>query len=233
MKILAIDTSTTSGSIALVESGKVIVKKDEERVEAHAKWLMGAIEVLFEEAGTTIKDIDIIAIGTGPGSFTGLRIGVSTVKGLSWALGKPTYGVSTLRALAMNVTGPALICPVLDARKKQVYAALYRVNSSSNEANDDLEEVMGDQAISVAGLCEEIERRGKGEAPVFLGTGLEQYKDSLLSSVEGAKFAPKEDWRIRAVNIALIAERDGSEPIPPESLVPLYRRKSEAEINER
>lgn len=229
MKILAIDTSTTSGSIALVDSGKVIKTKEEKYVEAHAKWLMRAVEALFYEAGRSIDEIDLIAIAVGPGSFTGLRIGVSTVKGLAWASNKPIVGVSTLRALAMNIRErPALICPVLDARKKQVYAALYRASA----ANGDFEEVMGDRAITPALLCEEIAQRsaGKGEAPVFLGGGLNEYREIIVSGVPKAEFAPQDEWLIRAVNIALLVELGNAEPISAHNLVPLYRRRSEAEI---
>ncbi|MEE9543671.1 MAG: tRNA (adenosine(37)-N6)-threonylcarbamoyltransferase complex dimerization subunit type 1 TsaB [Thermodesulfobacteriota bacterium] len=228
MKILAIDTSTTSGSVALVEKGKAAICLEEKNVEAHAKWLLPAIDALFTEAASSIEDIDIIAIGVGPGSFTGLRIGVSTVKGLAFALNKPIVGVSTLKALAMNVHGPALICPILDARKKQVYAALYRTDSEDG----DLEEVMGDRAITPALLCEEIKLRSSAEELLFLGTGLNVYKEIIVSSIEGAVFAPKDDWRIRAENIALLAELDDAEQIAASSLAPLYRRRSEAEINE-
>lgn len=229
MKILVIDTSTASGAVALVEAGKVIAQRQEKYVKAHAKWLMGAIDSLFKDAKAIISDIDLIAVTTGPGSFTGLRIGVTTVKGLSWASGRPIKGVSTLRALAMNVKGPALICPVLDARKKELYAALYRADGSGSN----LEEVMSDRAISPALLCEEISRRSSGEAIVFLGSGLLQYRESIVSGVSLASFAPEDDWLIRAVNIAIIAAGDTSEPIPAQSLVPLYRRRSEAEINAR
>ena len=224
--ILAIATSTTSGSVALVDSCKVIAATQKAHVEAHAKWLMGSIDALLSDADITLTDIELIAIGTGPGSFTGLRIGVSTVKGLSWALSKPIVGVSTLRALALNVKGPALICPVLDARKKQVYTALYRNNGTDGT----LEEVMEDVSLTPVRLCEEIEKLSKGEAPVFLGSGLNVYMDVITEGVPGAGFAPKDDWLIRAENIALIAAGVNAETIPAEALVPLYRRRSEAEI---
>lgn len=225
--ILAVDTSTTSGSIALTNSGKLVAQMSEPKVEAHAKWLMRAIDELFSTIEFTIEDVDLFAIANGPGSFTGLRIGVSTVKGLAWSLDKPVVGVSTLRALAMNITeAGALICPVLDARKKELYTALYRSNGGGV-----LEEVMGDRAIAPAVLFAEIKGLSGDDSPVFLGTGLEAYKEKIETSVKGAKIAPDELWRIKAVNIAALSTLSGAKSIKAIELAPLYKRRSEAEIN--
>ncbi len=226
MKILAVDTSTTSGSIALTDEATLVAQKSEPFVEAHAKWLMRSIDELFSTIDLTIEDVDLFAIGVGPGSFTGLRIGVSTVKGLAWSLDKPVVGVSTLRALAMNITeNGALICPVLDARKKELYTALYRA-----DAGGVLEEVMGDRAMAPAALYEEIAGFAGEESPVFLGSGLEEYREKIESSVKGAKFAPQDLWRIKAVNIAILATLDDAKMIKAFELAPLYKRRSEAEI---
>lgn len=227
MLILAVDTSTTSGSIALTDDCELVAEMSEPVVEAHAKWLMRAIDELFSAIEPTIEDVDLFAIGVGPGSFTGLRIGVSTVKGLAWSLDKPVVGVSTLRALAMNITEVgALICPVLDARKKELYAALYR-----SKAEAETEVVMGDRAMAPAVLFDEIAGLLGDKSPIFLGTGLNEYRDSIESSVKGAKFAPEELWRIKAANIAILATLDGTKPTKANELAPLYKRRSEAEIN--
>lgn len=229
MLILALDTSTTSGSIALTRAGKVLAIVDESRVKAHAKWLMPAIDQLFSAVEETIEEVDLFAIGVGPGSFTGLRIGVSTVKGLAWSLGKPVVGVSTLRALAMNIKPPGIIiCPVLDARKKELYAALYRAGGDKGE----LTELLSDSAIAPDALYSKIaEISGTGEV-IFLGTGLDQYKEDIETNVERATFAPEEDWLIRAINIAALATLEGAKRLEAGALVPLYRRRSEAELKD-
>ena len=229
MNILAIDTSTTSGSIALVDSGELLASRDEPYVKAHAKWLMPAIDTLFSSINQTIEDVDVFAIGVGPGSFTGLRIGVSTVKGLAWSLGKPVVGVSTLKALAMNInTDGALICPVLDARKKELYAALYRVDGEGSI----VEELISDRAIAPKKLYGELAGRTQGESVLFLGSGLNAYKDDIEENVDCAIFAPEDNWRIRAENIARLAALDGAHMMDATELVPLYKRKSEAEVKQ-
>lgn len=227
MLILALDTSTTSGSIALTRSGEVLAKVDESKVKAHAEWLMCAIDQLFSTVDETIGDVDLFAIGVGPGSFTGLRIGVSTIKGLAWSLDKPVVGVSTLRALAMNITAPGtLLCPVLDARKKELYAALYRVGGDKGE----LLELLSDSAIAPKSLYDKISGISKGEEVLFLGSGLEKYAEDIERQVERATFAPEDSWLIRAVNIAKLATLEGAKRGSPQALVPLYRRRSEAEL---
>ena len=124
--MLAIDTSTTSGSVALFAGDILIAECTVGEVGVHAGWLMGAIAALLDGARVSINDLGLLAFSHGPGSFTGLRIGVSTIKGLAWSAGIPVAGVSTLEALAYNARYSNLpVCPVLDARKKEVYAALY------------------------------------------------------------------------------------------------------------
>jgi tRNA threonylcarbamoyladenosine biosynthesis protein TsaB len=225
--ILAVDTSTTSGSIALVDSGMVLAGKDEPNVRAHAQWLMPAIDALFNTVDHAIEDVGLFAIGVGPGSFTGLRIGVSTVKGLAWSLNKPVAGVSTLRALAMNIRTPGtLLCPVLDARKKELYAALYRVVGDGGA----VEELLSDRAIAPKALYADIAQRAKDEEVLFLGTGLDRYRRDIEENVEMAGFALEADWRIRAVNIAALAALEGARHMEAPMLVPLYKRSSEAEL---
>lgn len=228
MLILAIDTSTTSGSIALTHEGRLLAEMSEDNVEAHARWLMPAIDKLFSLVEQMIEDVDLFAITVGPGSFTGLRIGVSTVKGLAWSLGKPVVGVSSLRALAMNAAPNTLLCPVLDARKKELYAALYRVEGEKGE----FEELLKDSAIAPDALYSqigEILARSVDESVLFLGPGLDKYKDDIERNVKMASFAPESDWRIKAENIAHLALREGAVRIEPAELVPLYKRRSEAE----
>ncbi len=128
MITLAIECATQTVSIALLNQEKILAELYLDAGKGHSEVLLPALEKLFLITGLTTERIDLLVCTTGPGSFTGVRIGVSTIKGLALATGKPIVGVSTLEALAMNVF-PArrLICPILDARKNQVYAGLYRL----------------------------------------------------------------------------------------------------------
>lgn len=128
MITLAIECATQTVGIALLDQKKILAEVYLDAGGGHAEVLLPALEKLFLMTGLTTERIDLLACTIGPGSFTGVRIGVSTIKGLAIAMGKPIVGVSTLEALAMNVF-PArrLICPLLDARKNQVYAGLYRM----------------------------------------------------------------------------------------------------------
>ncbi len=127
MKILAIDTSTPVGSIALAEGALLKAQHILNVGTTHNQRLLPGIDRLLGDTGWTVNDLDALAVSLGPGSFTGLRIGMSTIKGLAWATGKPLAGIPTLDALAANIPAvPYQICPVLDARKGEIYTALYR-----------------------------------------------------------------------------------------------------------
>src|SRR3989337_1457447 len=126
MKILGFDTSGVSGSIALSVDGRLMAETETRDVGTHSQWFLPAVDSLLKENSVKMEDIDLFAVGIGPGSFTGLRIGVSAVKGFAWALGKKCVPVSTLEAMATNgIADGQRICPVLDARKREVYAALF------------------------------------------------------------------------------------------------------------
>jgi len=121
MKILAIDTSTPSESIALLEDDQLIAELTTCIQKTHAERLLPSIKTLLDNIGTKLEHIDGFALAIGPGSFTGLRIGLSTIKGLAWSLNKKVAGISTLEALAMNLPySDKPVCPMLDARKKEV-----------------------------------------------------------------------------------------------------------------
>jgi tRNA threonylcarbamoyladenosine biosynthesis protein TsaB len=129
MITLAIECATQTVGIAFLDQKKILAEVYLDTGGGHAEVLLPALEKLFFLTGLTTERIDLLVCTTGPGSFTGVRIGVSTIKGLALATGKPIVGVSTLEALAMNVfPSRRLICPLLDARKNQVYAGLYRVD---------------------------------------------------------------------------------------------------------
>ena len=180
MKVLGIDTSTSCGSIGLIDDGEVISDYLLNVPVTHSQRLLGAIEFVLGEAGCPIENLDGWAIALGPGSFTGLRIGVSTVKGLAFATGKPVTGLSTLDVLAWQIgPTPYLICPVLDARKKEVYTAFYLSEKNLIKRQSDY------QAIRP----EDLVRRIK-EQTIFLGDGAKTYRDFLLNSLSSLALFP-------------------------------------------
>ena len=182
MKILGIDTSTSCGSIGLIDDGSVISEYLLNTALTHSERLLRSIEYVLNQGGCSTEDLDGWALSIGPGSFTGLRIGVSTVKGLAFASHKPVAGVPTLDALAANISPtPYLICPVLDARKGELYTSCYRYGRG-----DILKRLTAYEAIRPEDLAKRIE-----EKTVFLGSGVKSYGDTLRKAIPTlATFVP-------------------------------------------
>lgn len=242
MKILAIDTSSVSGSIAITEDGRTLSELNTERVGTHSEWLLPSIERLLGEAEMTPSDVDVFALSIGPGSFTGLRIGVSVLKGLSWGVGKegggkdiPIVGVSTLEALALGLTGNtaygnALIVPILDARKKDVYSACFELSDEGQ-----VRRLSPDVVTRPETLIEELNKR-KPKGVLFLGLGLSVYAKMMEDLVDGAVILGEPFWNVDAKNVATIAElaieEQGIEAVSvgAEQLTPLYIRRSDVEF---
>jgi len=192
----------------------------------HSARLMPAIDQLFQEASRSIADLQGIALSLGPGSFTGLRIGVSTVKGLAYALKVPVAGVPTLDALAQNLSFAAsLVCPVLDARKKEVYAALF-----SGDGAGRLVKISEDWVLTPEVLCSRI-----NEPVIFLGSGVEVYQDFFQKKLgPQALFAPPELSLPRAVSVARLSlpHFKSGRTLDLFSFTPTYIRRSEAELRQ-
>lgn len=224
MKILAIDTSTKSGSVALTDDDNIIAERMLNREVTHSETLLPAINNIFEESGLASCDIDLFALTLGPGSFTGIRIGVSTIKGFAFALDKPVVGVSTLEALARNF--PLVeeeITPLLDARRGEFYSADFKWE------NGELERLSEDSALSPEAILEK--ERGK---TLFVGDGLIKMAESLEASLgEKAVFAQDNDSYIKGSVVASMAlsKFHKGEILDAASFTPLYLRRSEAEIN--
>ena len=199
MKILGIDTSTQSGSVAILKDDELLAETTLHRNKTHSERLLPSIKYILTECDIGLDDLDALAVTTGPGSFTGLRIGLSTLKGLGWALEKPLLGISTLHALACNIPYTAqTICPVLDARKSEVYTALF--SSKDGEVTRETE----DQVIDPGELMKEL----KGEI-IFLGDGIKKYGNFFKkneSQNASLLFANEALWSIRASNICKLAE---------------------------
>ncbi|MEW6600218.1 MAG: tRNA (adenosine(37)-N6)-threonylcarbamoyltransferase complex dimerization subunit type 1 TsaB, partial [Nitrospirota bacterium] len=173
MKVLAIETATLAGSIAVFDDSEGLVGEVRVSVKiAHSERLMPSIEWLLKASGISIKEIDAFAVSIGPGSFTGLRIGLSTVKGFAFATGKPVVAVRTLDAFARLMPFCSrIVCPMLDARRNEVYAAFYQWDDGR------CTKIMPETSIKPADLLKGI------EGPVvFMGEGARVYR-SLISDL--------------------------------------------------
>lgn len=224
MLTLAIECATKSVGLALLDEGDVRAELYLGPGRHHAEVLLPALDGLFAMAGLTPECVDLLACTVGPGSFTGLRIGVSTVKGLALATGKPVTGVSTLEALAMNaLPSPHLICPMLDARKNQVYAGLYRMGP------DDLP--VAERPDSLTNAPDLLQELG-GREVVFLGDGALRHEKLIRETPNGrAIMCGSAQQRLMASAVGLIGlrqfRRGAIVDIP--TFAPRYLRLSEAE----
>lgn len=223
MKVLALETATKAGSIAIADEGVFIGEVRLDVSIAHAERVMDSIAWLLKSSHISIGEIDAFALSIGPGSFTGLRIGLSTIKGLAFSTKKPVVPVPTLDAMARRLPFSSYyICPMLDARKDEVYTALYRWEGNA------CVKIIPETAVEPG----EFLRTLKGPA-VFMGDGAVKYKNVISGILKtDALFPPSSFMSPAASSIAEIALeklRDGIEA-GPVSLTPLYIRKAEAEI---
>ncbi len=226
MLVLGVETSTMHGGVALVGEEGLISEYTLNIRATHSERLLPTIDRMLQDAGLGVEALAGLAVSTGPGSFTGLRIGLSTVKGLVYATGLPVVGVPSLEALAWTIPFARWqVCPVLDARKQEVYAALFRYEGPG------LVRLMEDTSLAPEALCARIGRR-----TIFLGDGLAVYGD-LFQTLLGDKLVvpPPESRGARPACVAelgrqrlLRGERD-----PAGSLVPRYLRPSEAELRQQ
>lgn len=224
MKILALDTATDSCSVAATDDMALSAELTIQKNQTHSKHLMELIHSVLEIAGFGVSDLDGLAVTIGPGSFTGLRIGISTIKGLAHALDKPVVGISTLKTLAWQCGQTSyLIYPLLDARKDEVYGATYRFNA------DQLIQKTSARAMIPEAVVEDI------KSPcVFIGTGARLYRQSIIAAAGSlAHFVPDGQNVIRASSVAFLSmprfEANDTDGVA--GLVPNYIRKSDAELN--
>ena len=224
MKILAIETSAKSVSAAVVENGVPLASAYQNMGLTHSRTLMPLVDGMLSAAGLRVQDMDLLAAANGPGSFTGLRIGVSALKGLAWALEKPCCGVSTLAAMARNLAHmEGLIICAMDARRNQVYNALFLAHDGV------LTRQCPDRAIGLAELAEEIKNRPEPKFVVGDGAGL--CYNHLLEQDVPCRMAPPQLVMQNAVGVALAAEEMAAagQVTTARDLIPVYLRLSQAE----
>ena len=226
MNLLAIDTSGPVASCAVMMDGRITSSIAMNRGLTHSETIMPAVEQALSASGLTCRDIDAFAAVAGPGSFTGVRIGVCAVKGLAHAMDRPCARIHALEALAMNFYGfDGLCCPILDARRGQVYCAAY-----------DMAGGLPAEAVSPDALMLEtfIERLPKDRRLAFVGDGVPAYADSIREMLGArALIAPEHLRALRADAACVLAEAHPDQWMPAKSLTPIYLRLPQAERERR
>ena len=224
MTILAFETSAKAASVALCREGVLLGETYQNTGLTHSQTLLSMAESLMASCGVAAGDIDAVGVAAGPGSFTGVRIGVAAAKGFAWGRELPCVGVSTLAAMAVGFGAwQGYVCPVMDARRSQVYNALFRVDCGK------CTRIREDRAISLRDLGEDVKNLS---GPIFLvGDGSVLCYNTLLETVPGLVLPPEYRRHQRAAGVALEAARileTGERPSGAE-LVPNYLRLSQAE----
>lgn len=222
MLILSVDSSATPASVCLYDD-KVLAEYFINTRLTHSQTLVAMIESVLKITGIKAEDIDLFAVNNGPGSFTGVRIGVSAVKGMAYAQDKPCVAVSTLHSMAYNfLTENAVVCACMDARRQQVYTALYKISEGM------VEQLCDDRAISIEALVSEL--RSIGGKVILVGDGAELVYNSC-EELNNVIMAPSNQRYQRASSVAMIAAEKAikADTISAAALMPSYLRLSQAE----
>lgn len=242
MIILAVDSSSKVATVALMKDEKLLGEITLNDKKEHSVILMNIIEDLLKNNNLTIGDMDGYVVSKGPGSFTGLRIGMATVKGLSFGSGKPYVSVSSLDALALSVSNfDGLICPIMDALRNSVYTSLYKSNSTYHPNSSEsiatdikyelpvtLEKLLDYSALDIDELIELI--KAKNEKVIFIGDGVDKYRDYLIENCPNCYFPPNHLNLVRASSLGELGSillKNGSFDDP--NSAPFYLKKPQAE----
>ena len=224
MRLLAFETSAKAASVALFQDGVLLGESYQNTGLTHSQTLLVMAEELLKQCDCKVEDVSAVAVANGPGSFTGVRIGVAAAKGFAWGGELPLYGVSTLEAMALGLgVYQGYVCPVMDARRQQVYNALFYVNQGK------LERLTPDRAIALEELKESLKNLRE---PVFLvGDGSILCYNTLQQEVNGLVLPPEHRMHQRAAGVGLAAWEQISrgEAGDAATLTPNYLRLSQAE----
>jgi tRNA threonylcarbamoyladenosine biosynthesis protein TsaB len=224
MKILSLDSATESATCAILDDNRILGEITFNYKKQHSLILMPMIDELFNNTGMSIGDIDAFVASKGPGSFTGLRIGMATIKGLSQGTEKPFVTVSTLDSLAYNLAyTDGIICPILDALRDNVYTALYTFNNYELTRTSDYMNISLDELITML--------KEKSCSISFVGDGVPKFKEKLIAHLPKAGFAPAHLNLAKATSLGELGLKLLSNGIKDDiySSVPIYLRKPQAE----
>jgi len=224
MKILALDSTALVASVALCEDETLLGEITLNNGNTHSETLLPTVEFLLARFSLTADDIDLFAVSSGPGSFTGVRIGVSAVKGMAHGANKPCIGVDALEALAMGVcTTDALLCPIQDARAGQVYGTAFLPGLPPVRQLPNMAEklpVFIEKALDAA----------DGRKLIFLGDGVKTYRKAIEDILgDRAQFAPAHMSYLRPASVAVLADLHKADAVDYLTLMPVYLRAPQAE----
>ncbi len=227
MLILSLDSSATAASAALTEDSKLLGEFFTNTEFTHSRTLAPMIENLLSVTDKKISDVELIAVSNGPGSFTGVRIGVSVAKGLAFPNDIPCMAVSTLESMAYNLTlTDCIVCAVMDARRNQVYNAMFRIRFG------EVERLCDDRAIALTELKAEIAEKYNGERVILVGDGSTITMREVMDLPMSVEMAPEAIRFQRASSVASAAQahiKTGENPVKSAELLPSYLRLSQAE----
>lgn len=223
MKILAVDTSSKICSVCILEDQNVLLEKHTNDEKTHSQNLMPLIDELFKEANLTLDDIDLLACSQGPGSFTGIRIGLASIKAFADTKNIPVVGVTSLESLAYNITETGLIVSLIDAKNDNVYYSMFSYDGTSYNQigefkSDSIQNILDDLFIYDDKL-------------IFVGDGSEIHRDKIAAVIRNAVFANPEQNLQTSISIAKSAYNKFKKGIygDSNSLLPIYLKKSQAE----
>ena len=220
MRILAVDSSAKACYVALTDDKKIIGSFFINTALTHSQTLVPMIDALLKNTAVSLDSVDVLAVSVGPGSFTGVRIGVAAVKGIAMPLNKKCAAVSTLEAMAHNYVGEdCIVCAAMDARRNQVYNALFRVE------NGEISRICDDRALSVDDLGEYL--KFIDERIVLVGDGAELCYNSYKEILSNVELAPEHIRFQNASGVAMVALN--GDYISSEELMPTYLRLPQAE----
>lgn len=229
MKILGLDSSGLVAGVAIVEDDILVAEYITNYKKTHSQTMLPMLDEIRKMIDLDLNTVDAIAIASGPGSYTGLRIGSATAKGLGFALQKPLVEVPTLEGLAWNLWGTdKLVCPIMDARRNQVYTGVYAFEKSGEGCT--LCTILEGAARGISNLISWLNENGKDV--IFLGDGVPVYRQVIQEELSvGYQFAPAGNNRQRAANIAVLGAKYYAEgrTVSAAEHAPVYMRKSQAE----
>lgn len=226
MRVLAIDTSNLVLSVAVVEEHRVLAEMTTNQQKNHSIRLMDCVNELLDATGTSPEQLSGVGVASGPGSYTGVRIGVSSAKSMAWSLGIPVIGISSLQVVAMNALGfPGMIVPLFDARRGQVYTGCYRTEGMESVQASEREKI-----ILLQEWLPQLRDQAKGEPILFLGEDVQIHQETIVQALgEQARFASPASNHPRAAHIGYLAMKKLQDGGNAHELVPEYLQLAEAE----
>ena len=236
MHVLALDTTTREGSVALVDRHHIVEERRGDAARSHAERLPGELVQLAGAHGLSVGGIDLFAVAAGPGSFTGLRIGIATIQGLALTTGRRIVAVSALEALAHSGgTAPGtLVAAWMDARRQDVFTALYEITDAAVFSPERLVEVEGPSVGNPVATLSRWRSQIRDASVLFVGDGATLYADAIdifsRDAPAGWKMLPQTPLLAGAIGRMALARAERGDTIDPAAVHPLYVRRPDAEV---